>query len=168
MLRIKVQKYSRFFWMFRRMTPAVYPFWTWVNSKRFVKKHEVTLTDAWWGFVEALNTPRAYKYIKKHGSGWFDRQKKITVMGFCGNMVKIRRIVGNNKWGEVITLGFHGEPPDPQEVNYFKTPWLVHRFTVVRKDGKLFMPNCGDAFVPLISDVPPYAKMADLEVVETG
>jgi len=67
-----------------------------------------------------------------------------------GNLVNVLEI--KNGAARIEMQYFKADPPDPTEVNYLKTPWLVTKFTSVSVDGKLGNAGGIDVYFPNLAD----------------
>ncbi|MGH2582722.1 MAG: hypothetical protein ACRDFQ_07485 [Anaerolineales bacterium] len=66
-----------------------------------------------------------------------------------GNVVKILEI--RNGSGRLEMLHFEEGPPNVDEINYLKTPWLVTKFTSVSIDGELGNAGGIDVYFPNVA-----------------
>lgn len=136
-------------------TPETCPF----SIKKLSKdgklvKDNIELFTEWESFVAVLNGWRSYKFLVSPPAGWRNRDTFIDTLGFGGNFVEVLNIVGNSAQIKTMVLGDKKKPivPDPSRMNYKTKPTLIHKFTVITRQGKIVNPADNiDVYVPLIS-----------------
>src|SRR3989337_1852092 len=105
------------------------------------KDAPIALSNDWIDFMKAINTARAWQYLDNPNAGWFNTgYPKAESLGFGGNLIRLKRLVANNTWGEVMSLYYYSGPPDPYVINYRDRPDLIHKFTVVTDSNTITNP----------------------------
>jgi hypothetical protein len=151
----------------RDQTPEIVPLF--VLPKRTSGSGRTTVDGPWETYIDALNNNDQAKlrYLKSSITALFNHagfpQMESLTMG--GNIITLAEIQG--EWGRVNTLDY-GSPPNAEEVNYFTSPDLVHKFVVVgwRRSTKttiLVNPPKGDIYYPFVSRRAVWVQMSMLE-----
>jgi hypothetical protein len=140
-------------------TPETVPFFVSPNAE----KDDVPLDHRWDEYLRALNSARGYKFIMWPPAGWFNRNDSADSLGFGGNVVEILEIV--NESAKIKAYDFKKKPPDPENWNFQKHPELVHKFTVITKDGGVTNPADGiDVYIFVIGRKDLYVPLSRLEM----
>lgn len=111
------------------------------------------LSPSWQNRVASINSPEAFKYLKRAGSGWVNKPSWPTIqeLSFIGeyNRVYVTHVDGDRIY--IRSLDVTKAPP------IILPSYTVHVFTVIDPDGRIFAPDTpaldGDlAYLPIISD----------------
>lgn len=110
------------------------------------------LSPAWQNRVASMNSPEAFKYLKRAGSGWVNKPRWPTIqeLSFVGlNLVYVTRVDGE----KVYIRSLDATKPPPIVL----PPYTVHVFTVIDPEGKILSPDTpaldgNMVFIPIISD----------------
>lgn len=148
--------------------PAVHPMYISTNPAHSTIR---TRLSPWEKYLRTLNdTKRKWNYYTNDHAGLFnatgwDKQESL-VMG--NNIVVVDRIGAHRKVGQMAKLRtmFIQDPrPDPELLNYQTCPWLIHKFTVITRNGSVVDPNPGSVYYPVILNMggEGWIQMAKLE-----
>lgn len=110
--------------------------------------------------VKQLNSPAAFKYVTRKGSGWVNKSPwpRVEQLSFACNVVEVLRIDGDRCYIDYLN---NKKPFQP--VNFFANPTLVHRFTVVTPEGKTVSPPKGDTYILVIANTEVFVNKNDIE-----
>ncbi|MEX2160346.1 MAG: hypothetical protein WD751_00375 [Anaerolineales bacterium] len=147
-------------WAGLRSTPETVPLW--LTPRKSSHKDDLPLGQAWMAYLRSLNDDRGYKFITWPPAGWFNKNLNADTLGFAGNVVEVLGIEGNS--ARVRTFNMGDKPPDPAKWNFETHPELVHKFTVITRNGGVVNPAEGiDAYIFLIGRKPLYIPLNRLE-----
>lgn len=108
-------------------------------------KYDLELSDAWEDFIASVNTKRATKFLWSPPAGLRNRNARWDSLGFGGNSVKI--LGEKNEAYRIEGVDIRKKPPKLPLPSY-----LLHKFTVTRKDGAVVLPADGIlVYVPLLT-----------------
>lgn len=151
----------------RAQTPEIVPLF--LLPKLTSGSGRTPVDGPWETYIDTLNNNDRAKlnYLKSDITALFNHagfpQMESLTMG--GNIITLDEIQG--EWGRVHTLDY-GSPPNAEDVNYFTSPDLVHKFVVVgwRRSTKttiLVNPPKGDIYYPLVSRRSVWVQMSMVE-----
>jgi len=127
-------------------------------------KQVVGLDPAWQDYILAINGRNTDIFARIADPVWGPTtgfsNGKLFLIGLAYWLQKVRKletVIGadGKPWARIACLGVNDPPPDPAQVNYLKTPWLVHHVTMQSKSNRLVgtgMPNTDNAYVPLVAN----------------
>ncbi|MCL5429535.1 MAG: hypothetical protein M1347_07055 [Chloroflexi bacterium] len=125
-------------------------------------KDDLKLGIYWTSYLRGLNSPGAFKFIMNPPAGWFNKNKLADTLSFGGNIVRVKGIVKGS--AKVDTFELDSNPPDPARFNFESRPDLVHKFTVVTRQGNIINPANGmDVYTFVIGRKPMYIPLKRLE-----
>lgn len=116
----------------------------------------------WQEFVEAINTPAAFKYLQRRGSGWVNINgwPNVQELTFAGriNKGKVTRVDGDKVY--LRTLNLFRPPPDPGNLD----PYTIAIFDVIDPAGRVFIPDPPGVpvYLPIVAEVELWAHRAKL------
>jgi hypothetical protein len=125
-------------------------------------KDDLRLPAAWERYVGQVNPKAGFKFIMIPKSGWLNTNKGADTLGFGGNVVEIVQEVSNGM-ARVKAFNINDRPPD-DSWNYETHPELVHKFTVITRNGTIQNPANGiDSYNILIGRGPLYVEKSRFE-----
>lgn len=155
--------------------PETVPLWTRPRSG----DGRVPYNRAWLEYLRALQpNDEAAVWITTIAAGLFNKgngfipildlgelEEKPVAEGISsgGNVVKVWETRSGSARIEMLYL--NDGPPDPAEVNYFNTPWLVTKFTSISAEGELGNAGGIDVYFPNVA-VEDCGYWVDLKRVE--
>jgi hypothetical protein len=124
----------------------------------------LNLSPSFQALVQKINTPEAFKYVKRKASGWVNQGPwpKIEQVTFGSNLVDVIKVVGNKAY----IRSMDAKKPAP-DVTFESDPYVVHKFTVVTPDGTVVEPPKGVTYVLVVGLTPLWIPVLDLEFLET-
>ena len=129
-------------------------------------KDDLKLGPAWTAYIKGLNSAPAYKFIMSPPAGWFNKNTNADTLSFAGNIVQVKGI--QNGSALVDTFNLEDSPPDPARFNFESRPDLVHKFTVITKQGNIVNPADGkDVYIFVIGRRQMYIPLNRLEFFPT-
>lgn len=141
-------------------TPETVPLFTSAGARG--AKDDLRLNSGWMKYLEDLNSPEAFKFIKWLPAGWFNKNNLADTLGFGGNVVQVREISKSS--ARVETLALEDNPPDAKRFHFESRPDLIHKFTVITRLGNIINPANGmDVYIFLIGRKPMYIPLNRLE-----
>lgn len=119
------------------------------------------LPNGYQTLVRRLNSAAAFKYLTRKASGWVNIQPWPVVQDvlFGGTLVRVTEIDGNRAYIETLITKFAA----PQ-ITYEMQPWLVHQFSVIDQQGKIWKSPKGNAYVIAVSKARMWVPLEDLEL----
>lgn len=125
-------------------------------------KDDLKLGPAWLEYLSGLNSPGSYKFIMSPPAGWFNKNTNADTLSFGGNVVQVKGIVKGS--ARVETFNLDDNPPDPARFDFETRPDLVHKFTVITRQGNIINPADGkDVYTFVIGRRPMYIPLTRLE-----
>jgi hypothetical protein len=119
----------------------------------------MNLPVVWQNFVREINTPAAYKYLTRVGSGWVNKGPwpKVEELTFAENRAVVTRVDGNRIYFETMDI----RKPPPAQWH----PYQVHAFTVVNQEGRTFFPDPPGVAIlfPVLADGPRWVDLSNVE-----
>lgn len=141
-------------------TPETVPLFTSAGARG--AKDDLQLGMDWTEFLKSINSPGAFKFIMWPPAGWFNKNKNADTLSFGGNIVQVREISKSS--ARVETLELEERAPEPQHFNFESRPDLVHKFTVITRQGAVINPANGmDVYMFIIGRKPMYIPLNRLE-----
>lgn len=147
-------------WYGLASTPETVPLFTSAGARG--AKDDLRFNSGWLEYLKGLNSEAAYKFIMWPPAGWFNKNKNADTLSFGGNIVQVKEIIKGSS--HVETLELDDNPPNPRHINFETRPDLVHKFTVITRQGNVINPGDGiDVYTFVIARKPMYIPMNRLE-----
>ena len=125
-------------------------------------KDDIWLPSEWKDYLFAINPKNGADFVLTPKSGWLNSNEKADTLGFGGNVVELKRIMG--AYAEVRCFDVNSLPPDPDFTNYMSGDPRVQKWTVVQAGGNIINPGKGaDIYSILISRVDMWIHVSRLE-----
>ncbi len=129
-------------------------------------KDEIWLPSVWKDYLFAINPKNGADYALTPQAGWLNTNDKADTLGFGGNLVEIKRVVG--VYAEVRCFDVNDLPPDPEVTNYLSGDPRIQKWTVVQRGGRVINPGKGaDIYSFLISHEDMWIHISKLEFFPT-
>lgn len=165
--------FGRLKYLPRELLLNIYPATVVLNNRAAPGKGpNARLTDGWMDFIRALNpTEKGFHTIIGKARGWVNidpENGKVFAesVSMGGNVVQV--IGRRGGFLQVEAFSLKDPPPDPEEVNFARTPWLVHKFTCLTRRGVPSLPADGvEAYFPfLFSDEEAWVEERSVDLFE--
>jgi hypothetical protein len=148
--------YARLKYLPRRLSQSIYPATVVFNNRPVPGKGpEARLSPGWIDFIHALNpAEKAFRAIIGKARGWVNRDPddgKVFAesVSMGGNVARV--VDEQGQFLRVAAFCAADSPPDPAEINFGATPWLVHKFTCLSHKGVPYLPADGvEAYFPFL------------------
>ena len=148
--------YARLKYLPRSLSLSIYPATVVFNNRPAPGKGpEACLSQGWIDFIHALNpTEKAFRAIIGRARGWVNRDPEdgkvfAESVSMGGNVARV--VDERGKFVRVAGFSAADSPPDPQEINFTDTPWLIHKSTCLSHRGVPFLPADGvEAYFPFL------------------
>jgi hypothetical protein len=141
-------------------TPETVPLKT--NPAPGAPKDDIRLSAAWQRYLSQVNPKEGYRFIMIPRSGWLNKNSNADTLGFGGNVVEIIE-EARNGMARIKTFNVNDAPP-ASSWNYETRPELVHKFTVITRNGGIQNPQNGiDSYNIVIGRGPLYVEMSRIE-----
>jgi hypothetical protein len=148
--------FARLKYLPRDLSLNIYPATVVFNNRAISGKGPAALlTQEWIDFVHALNpTKKGFHTIIGKARGWVnidpeDGKVFAESLSMGGNIAQVLNQRG--RFVQVRAFSLADLPPDPGQVNFQETPWLVHKFTCLTRRGVPFLPGAGvEAYFPFL------------------
>lgn len=134
-----------------RQAPQVIPLFLTPNATSGGNRTPLT---SWKSYIWQINKiqdegDRKWRYYTARNSGYFNATgwPQLESLGMGDNLVNV--LEERRGFSRIETLILEDGQPDSQLVNYERTPWLIHRFTVITPNGVIDPPP-GRIYSPVV------------------
>ncbi len=143
--------------------------------------NNIRISQAWWDYVRAINSPAAWKALRRNGGGWInfaanknwkpneivpDNPKPLPVVeGITSILCRHVGLERKNGSVRLQCFGARQAPPDPKKINPRTRPELFVQFRSIDILGRVGnAPDGVLCYFPLMAIKPDQAWIGDKKV----